>query len=769
MTAPARRALGRFKLELSLAALVVLLFANYLFSDQLLFGTDSSPGGLFFRALVVDFVRQFGQLPRWNPYILGGLPFLDATHGDTLFPSSLLHFVMPVYRGLGHKLLLHVFLAGVFMAFYLRTRKLRPAAVWWGSFAYMLCPIFASYIYAGQDGKMYVTSLTPLVIGLLERGMRTGRPAMFAWLGVSIGLAILSAHVQMAYHLMWFVGALFLFRLVRPEAEGEERVPRVRAGLLFTAAVVIGLLIASIQLFPAVGYVKHPGAFSVRSTRTDYEHATSWSLHPEEIASLAVPEFCNSPRGYWGRNPFKLNSDYTGIVVLFLGAVALTRRDPTRWFLAGLAAFCILYSLGGLTPVHRLFYAVVPQVKIFRAPPLVMFGVAFAWTALAAHAVHDLDGARVARAGPRRLSAFGMGAAGLLALAGLAADATFAAWNELFRPDLDPALRQEQLANLPAFRRGALIVAVVLAAAAWLVDAALRGRVSKRTAVIGLILLSVFDAWRVDRRFVAVVDPRPFIEPRPLIAQIQLEGRTEKFRVMPIAPGMQLNELGYFRVESVLGIHDNELSWYRALRMEPVAQSLLATNATGYPLLRVLNVKYILHDQPGVPNPFPVPGYLPRFWLAPDWEIAKGPAEIVPRLLDDAFDPARSVLLEEEPGIPRAGVAADSIPGVVTGHRYAGNEIHVDVDAARPCLLVHAENWFPYWHAFVDGAEVPILRAYGAIRAIAVPAGRHEVVLRFRSAPFEWGRTLSLATIALLLLAWGFSLARRSARSRGTS
>jgi hypothetical protein len=136
--------LRRAKLELALAALVAVLFCDYLFSDRLLFGTDSIPGGLFFRSLLVDFVRAFHALPRWNPFILGGLPFLDATHGDTFFPSSLLQFAMPVYRGMGHKLILHVFLAGAFMGFYLRSLRLSPPAVAWGAVAYMLCPIFVS-------------------------------------------------------------------------------------------------------------------------------------------------------------------------------------------------------------------------------------------------------------------------------------------------------------------------------------------------------------------------------------------------------------------------------------------------------------------------------------------------------------------------------------------------------------------------------------------------------------------------------------------------
>ena len=58
-----------------------------------------------------DHVAEYGSIPRWNPLILGGLPFIDAMHGDTFYPAAWLKFVMPLHRALGHKLVWHVFLA----------------------------------------------------------------------------------------------------------------------------------------------------------------------------------------------------------------------------------------------------------------------------------------------------------------------------------------------------------------------------------------------------------------------------------------------------------------------------------------------------------------------------------------------------------------------------------------------------------------------------------------------------------------------------------
>jgi len=749
-----QRALRRFGAEAAYLALLAFLFRDYLFSDKLLYGTDMIPAGLFFRGLLVDFVKQFHEMPRWNPYILGGLPFLDATHGDTWFPTSFLQFFGPVYRALGNKLLVHIYLAGVCMEFYLRTIGVKTRAVAFGRLAFMLSPVLVSYLFAGQDAKMYVTSLAPLALALTERGMRSGRWPTFLALGATIGLVILTSHVQMAYHCLWFVGALFVVRLFVP-FPGWKRPSPAKTVPLFVAAIVLGLGIAAIQLAPAVAYVKNPDGFSVRSNKTDYEHASSWSLHPEEIASMVVPEFCNAPQGYWGRNVFKYNSDYIGILVMMLAVLALaTNRDSTRWFLFGSAAFTLAYSLGGHTPLHKLCYWIVPQVKLFRAPPLIMFGASFAVCALGSLGLQDLlDAApgKKSKGAPtpveRRVLFGGLVAAGVLVLVALAARPLTSAWTDLLLPGIDAAKRQAQQQNLPAFRNGALLAAAVLAAGAVLLRYARGHGRNAQLVLLGLLVVCVVDQWRVDRHFVVVVEPERWTVPQGMVAQLARESRQEKFRVAPVVQGMTGNELGYFGIESVFGFHDNELRWYRELRTAPDAQNLLAATDKGFPFLRILNVKYVIHDRPGLENPLPVPDYLPRTRLAASYEVMD--REAMPaRILQPGFDPARTVLLEKPPGFA-ADPADTTSPGRVTATTYDGNTITVDVDATRPALLVHAENWFPYWHAFVDGTEETILRAYGTLRAVPVPAGRHEIVFRFVSKPYRLGKDVTLGTLAL--------------------
>ena len=81
-------------------------------------------------------------------------------------------------------------------------------------------------------------------------------------------------------------------------------------------------------------------------------------------------------------------------------------------------------------------------------------------------------------------------------------------------------------------------------------------------------------------------------------------------------------------------------------------------------------------------------------------------------------------------------------------------------------MLVLSDSYYPGWTAQVDGAPSPILRANGLYRAVAIPAGRHQVVFEYRPSSFRNGAWLSAAS-ALVLVALPLAdvARRRAARS----
>ena len=73
----------------------------------------------------------------------------------------------------------------------------------------------------------------------------------------------------------------------------------------------------------------------------------SWSLHPEEVMGLLLPQFAGNNAGgsewsngtYWGRNQTRDNLPTAGVLLLLLSGVAFAggALRGVRWFLAGLA------------------------------------------------------------------------------------------------------------------------------------------------------------------------------------------------------------------------------------------------------------------------------------------------------------------------------------------------------------------------------------------------------------------------------------------------
>jgi hypothetical protein len=80
-------------------------------------------------------------------------------------------------------------------------------------------------------------------------------------------------------------------------------------------------------------------------------------------------------------------------------------------------------------------------------------------------------------------------------------------------------------------------------------------------------------------------------------------------------------------------------------------------------------------------------------------------------------------------------------------------------------LVVLADAYAPGWQATVDGQTTPIVRANVAMRGVYLSAGRHDLVLRFRTPGLSLAITLSvLGLLACALLTFAFGRAEKSPR-----
>ena len=275
---------------------LIALFSDFVFSDQMLQGSDTLQQGYMFRSFLVNYFAEHGAIPKWIPYYFGGMPYIEAFHGDIFYPLTLLKFVFPLKRMLGWHLIMHIFLAGVFMFLCARQFKLDKIPSALAAACYMFAPYIVSMVSPGHDGKIYVTAFFPLIIFFLDRGFERRPVLNFSLLGMVIGLIILSPHPQMSYFSLWGMSLYAAYKLIMLFVDRKSVVPLIKPSLFTAYAVGLGLLLSAIQFYP--GYI-YTTEYSPRSeSKRGWDWAISWSMHEEEAMGLLIPEFAGaSTRG----------------------------------------------------------------------------------------------------------------------------------------------------------------------------------------------------------------------------------------------------------------------------------------------------------------------------------------------------------------------------------------------------------------------------------------------------------------------------------------
>jgi hypothetical protein len=249
-----------------------------------------------------------------------------------------------------------------------------------------------------------------------------------------------------------------------------------------------------------------------------------------------------------------------------------------------------------------------------------------------------------------------------------------------------------------------------------------------------------------------------------------LRNREGTFRILPIddlrnatsTAAFMSNRYMVFDIASVGGYQPAKLSLYDDF----LRAFAFALQEGRLDLVHMLNARYLvsgarLPEHPSLTPVFVGDDYegtpravyenrdaFPRAWVVGDYTIATR-EQALEALAGGSVDWRHRVLLTKEPAVkPAPGDSAE-----VTITRWGAREATFAVALDRPGIVVVSEAYYPDWKATVDGAAVEILQANHAFRAVALPAGRHEIVMRYDASVLEQGATISIASLAAAVLA----------------
>jgi hypothetical protein len=311
----------------------------------------------------------------------------------------------------------------------------------------------------------------------------------------------------------------------------------------------------------------------------------------------------------------------------------------------------------------------------------------------------------------------------------------------------------------------------------------LAGRIRPPAFAPLLVLLIGADLYWAGRSFWQWSRPeQEMFRSDPIVERLRLTPKPHRVLDSGIYPGDLLMR---HEVPLVLGYSGVELGAYDELLGGRNEWRYLRSSIN---LWRLLAIRYVvLPDSTSLPGYHRVLGpvttatdrvaYLYEADTVPPYArvvpaAAKGDTgEIIPTLIDPRLDYGRVVLFDRNEAVnplPFLEMPAPS-PSRAIVTQWAPGRIAITLDPAPPAgsYVLIAENWYPGWHATVDGQAAPVLRGDHTFLTVPVTAGSKRVELTFSSRHYARGRLITWVSL-LLLAAWaGAGLASRRARRGG--
>jgi hypothetical protein len=579
----------------------------------------------------------------------------------------------------------------------------------------------------------------PWLLFGIDVAMRTenSKHRLWAWatVGVLSGSQLLLGYPQYVLYTVFVeLGYVLLIGLTT----GLPHRVIFRGLASWAAAILLGILIAAVQLLPTFDLLQH----SVRRTMNN-QLATQGSLHPLNLLQLVAPYLLSTR--VVGQNTHELGI-YIGAVPLALAAWHLSNRENRRRFrlltLAAIVAagFGLIWSFGGFGPFAWLEQS-IPLVNKFRLPCRAIVIFQFGMAMIAALGFADLITQGQSRRTSEKL--IPSRPLWLLPIAAL----TIAA--------VGPVVWPQFTAAWPLIAVGPILLLI----ATCVVKLASNGT---RWAIPALVIFTSADL------AVYGMSESMFQHSQPLadfVEQTDGPPGNPNFRVaadlacgLESAPGQnglrtgdRILLTGWKRVDGYAGLEPARTLDYREATALQVAGVGWISNAAGVSA----NLQPPDHvTKNSTEGWFSLPNPSVRARLVTDAVIGKNPAA-------DLANIALNQALVDEPLNLAAGT-----PGVAILVADRPGRIVVKSNCSTDQLLVVNESYYPGWKASTDGSDAKLIRVNGDFMGVVAPAGRHELCLEFRPESMRIGRLASCFGLGLLVVTFllGATLPRLAKR-----
>ncbi len=736
--------------------LFVLVFKEFLFTDGTFFERDSTLLEIPSRQLCVELLKE-GNFALWTDAYGNGQPFLANPKNAVLYPGTWLYLLFPFFFAFKFHYVVHFVLCWIGIYYLCKSYSLSEQASFLGASAFLFSGVYLSSL----EFYNHIAALCwmPWILLVLLRFGKRSFPRLIILAGF--------------WSLMILAGTPYViivtgcFALVQTLLVRDMRKKRL---LMLVLSVVLALALTAAQLIPTIDLY--------RSSAREEGTSAIWSLEPLQLFNFVFPHFLGNDRqpghnDYWGDHLFEKGAPlfyslFMGIGFFVLAFFGLKRPlDYRNYLYIFLAFFFFILALGNRTPLYAL-WKFLPPFSAIRYPVKYLLPFAFCVAILSALGFDRLF--RDEGRGEKKSIFIVVISTALLVLFFAVKGPLLEIFSGFFV--IDKSSSVSELSNSLFSGLFFLWVCAVLVC--------LSRFVLTRKKTLSWILLGVVVIYPLSiNRFINPVMPISTLT-KPLVLEEKPGQTSDSVKVYrdgykPFAfkeevggtEGMYhylreslmpyyglLFEVNYVFSRDFFNIYGKDMNASIAALEEASPENKVK-------LLRSVGCDFILtHFALPLPQSerVEIEGYevfkqdiprpLPDAFLVYDYRLAKTFDERMAIFQRTEFDPGVSAIVDRN--LPIREIQDESEEASVRAVERLQSRQRYQVANGQSALLVLQGNHSRGWKAWVNGEQTEILEANLSAKAIFLPAGTHEVIIKYCPKSFQVGAAISLVVLIFM-------------------
>jgi hypothetical protein len=741
-----------------------------------------------------DFRASEHVEPYWTNSAFGGMPTYQL---GAKYPHDYIGDIDDALRFLPRPA---DYLFLYFLGFYglLLVLKVDPLKAFFGSLAFGFSTYLIIILGVGHNAKAHAIAYMPLVIAgfilvFRRKYILGGLVTMFA-----TALEINANHFQMTYYLLIFLLILSGFFIYQDIKKKDNKLLFRSFGVLASAGILaIGanatslLATAEYASFSTRGKTElsyNPdGSANTSSSAMSREYITEYSYGITESFNLIAPrlfggsnneavgtdskmyefmigkgvpagqasEFVSGMPTYWGEQPIVAAPAYIGVVVFFLGILALfiDKRKIKYVFLSG-AFTALMLSWGKNFPILTNFFIdYIPMYNKFRAVSSIQVILELCFPVLAIMGLQsffklqkELQWKALKQSGSITLGLILVLflTKGMFSFSGVNDDY----YLDSYGPEFVEALKGDRMSLYSAdlLRSGFFIL--LAAGTLWLF---IKNKIAQNTAVIIVGLFMVSDLFFVDKNYVSAKD---FVSGREIAvpfeettSDMEILKDTSIFRVFEVSGNFSSARASYFH-KSIGGYHAA-----KPRRVQQLFDYQISKN--NMEVLNMLNVKYIIQtNKEGKQFPTINPNANGNAWFVNDVKLVNKANDEMKML--DKIDTKKAAIFNIHlygNKFKNARLKRNlDTTGTIKIQDYKPNYIKYNSSNSHEGLAVFSEIYYENgWNAYIDGKKTDHFPVDYVLRALVVPPGDHTLEFKFEPQVIKTGSIITVISVIGML------------------